>query len=80
MTTAITKDDEGKRVVEADGAEIGVVADVRHGTAHVEAEPSVVEKMKQELSAGGSDENTYALSEDAIEKIEDDRVVLQTRG
>lgn len=80
ITISLTNDDEGKRVVEADGAEVGVIAAVRHGTAHVEAELSVVEKMKTELESGRNDENTYALSEAAIEKIEDDRVVLQTRG
>ncbi len=79
MTVSLTEDEQGKTVVEADGTEVGVVADVRHGTAHVEAEPSVVEKLKTELGAGGSDENTYALSEEAVENVEEDTVMLQTR-
>ncbi|WP_458206971.1 PRC-barrel domain containing protein [Haladaptatus sp. NG-SE-30] len=79
MTIALTEEDEGKRVVEADGDEVGIVEDVRHGTAHVDADPAVVERMKTELGTGGSDENTFALSEDAIERIEDDEIVIQTR-
>ncbi|WP_435159548.1 PRC-barrel domain containing protein [Haladaptatus sp. DFWS20] len=78
--TILFTNDEGKRVIEADGAEVSVIADVRHGTIHLETDLGVVEKMKTELDSGGSDENTYPLSENPIEKIEDDRVVLQTRG
>ncbi|WP_458187498.1 PRC-barrel domain containing protein [Haladaptatus sp. NG-WS-4] len=80
MTSSLTKDEEGKRVVEADGTAVGIVENVRHGTAHVSADPTVVETMKTKLDAGGSDENTYALSEDAIARIEDDEIVLQKRN
>ena len=80
MTAALTESDEGKRVIEADGTGVGMVTEVRHGTAHVEAEPSVVEALQTELDAGGNSENTYALSEGDIERIEDERIVLRTRS
>lgn len=79
MTIALTKDDEGKRVIESDGSDVGMVTKIRHGTAHVEAEPDVVETLQTELDAGGSDENTYAVSEEDIERIDDETVVLRTR-
>jgi sporulation protein YlmC with PRC-barrel domain len=80
MTVDLTKDEEGKRVVDADGTQLGIVEDVRHGTAHVEAEPAVVEEMKTELGAGGSDGNTFTLSEDGVERIEDDEIIVEARG
>jgi sporulation protein YlmC with PRC-barrel domain len=79
MTIALSKDDEGKRVIESDGSDVGMVAEVRHGTAHVEAEPGIVEALQTELDAGGSDENTYAVSEEDVERIDDETVVLRTR-
>jgi len=36
MSPQITDDDVGKSVANADGDEVGMVADVQHGTAHVE--------------------------------------------
>ncbi|ODR81873.1 hypothetical protein BG842_24220 [Haladaptatus sp. W1] len=79
MTIALTEDDQGKRVIEADGTAVGMVTEVRHGTAHVEADPSVVETLQTELDTGGNNENTYAFSEGDIERIEDDTIVLRTR-
>ncbi len=41
---------------------------------------NVVETLQAELDTGGNDETTDALSEDAIERIEDDNIVLRTRS
>jgi sporulation protein YlmC with PRC-barrel domain len=79
MIQEFDEDDAGKTVIEADGTEVGMVADVQHGVAHVEADPSVVEKMKTRFEAGEYGENTYAVDNDAVERIEEDRVVLSVK-
>lgn len=76
MTVALSEEDEGKRVVDADGTEVGVVADVQHGTAHVEADEDRVEEMKTRFDAGEYGENTYALQDDDVDSVDDDRLVL----
>ncbi|RBI58860.1 PRC-barrel domain containing protein [halophilic archaeon] len=76
MTVALSEEDEGKRVVDADGTEVGVVADVQHGTAHVEADEDRVEEMKTRFDAGEYGENTYALQDDDVDNVDDDRLVL----
>ena len=76
MSVALSEDDEGKRVVDADGTEVGVVADVRHGTAHVEADEGAVAEMKTRFDAGQYGENTYALRDDDVAGVDDDRLVF----
>ncbi|WP_440010303.1 PRC-barrel domain containing protein [Halomicrococcus sp. SG-WS-1] len=76
MTVALSEEDEGKRVVDADGTEVGVVADVQHGTAHVEADEDRAEEMKTRFDAGEYGENTYALQDDDVASVDDDRLVL----
>lgn len=78
MIQEFDEDDTGKKVVEADGTEVGLVRDVQHGVAHVEADPSVVETMKTRFEADGYGEDTYAVDDDSVERIEDDKVVLST--
>lgn len=79
MTVALSVDDEGKRVVDSDGTDVGTIADVQHGTAHVEASPDVVEDLKTQFDAGQYGENTYAIQDDDVARIDDDRVVVEAR-
>ncbi|WP_458188357.1 PRC-barrel domain containing protein [Haladaptatus sp. NG-WS-4] len=72
----ITDDDEGKKVVDQNGDEVGIVSDVEHGTAYVEPDPGLTDKVKSKLGWGDRDEDTYPLQEEAISSVTDDQIRL----
>ncbi len=76
-TTQITEDDEGKKVVDESGDEVGIVSDVDHGTAHIDPNPGVTDKVKSKLGWGDRDEDTYPLQEEMVSSITDDEIRLQ---
>ncbi|MFC7081195.1 PRC-barrel domain containing protein [Halorussus caseinilyticus] len=79
MTVALTEDEVDKKVVDGDGTDVGTVAEVRHGTAHVSADEETVERMQARLPQGGTDGNTYAVHDESVAEITDDRIVLDAR-
>ncbi|WP_101295154.1 hypothetical protein [Halegenticoccus soli] len=76
MRNSITDDDEGKRVVDAGGDEIGRVVEVRHGTAYVDPDPGLTDTVLSKLGWSEADEDSYPLQEEAIETITDDEIRL----
>ncbi|WP_223174690.1 hypothetical protein [Natrinema hispanicum] len=76
MSQQFTDDDIGKRVVNADGDEVGMVADVEHGTAHVEPDPGITDSIKARLGWSESGEDTYPLQEEAVGRVTDDEIRL----
>jgi hypothetical protein len=77
MRTNITGDDEGKGVVNADGDRVGLVKEVSGGTAHIDPDPGVTDKIKSKLGWGDMDEDTYPLQEANIDAVTDDEVRLK---
>lgn len=77
MTTQITDDDEGKRVVDESGDQVGIVSDVQHGTAHVDPDPGITDKVKSKLGWGDRDEDTYPLQDEMVSSVTDDEIRLQ---
>ena len=75
-TVAITEDEVNKTVVDSEGEEVGTVADVRHGAAHVAADEETVEEMQARLPQGEIDDDTYAIHDESVAEITDDRIVL----
>lgn len=75
-TVTLTEDDEGKRVITQDGDEIGMIAEVRGGTAYVDPDPGMFDRIKSELDWGDADEDTYPLNADDISEVTDDEVRL----
>ena len=76
--TVLTEDDEGKRVINSRGDEIGRVIEVEHGTAHVDPDPGMTEKLKSKLGWGDEDDTeTYRLDEDSIEAVTSDEIRLR---
>ena len=73
----LSDDDEGKRVVSADGDEVGMVESVEGTTAYVDPDPGITDSIKSKLGWGDADEDTYALSDDDIEAITDDEIRLR---
>ncbi|MFC7046513.1 PRC-barrel domain containing protein [Halobacteriaceae archaeon GCM10025711] len=50
MVVTFTGDDEGKTVVNKDGDEIGVIKEVRTGTAYVDPDPNLLDTIRSKLS------------------------------
>jgi len=72
-----SEDDEGKSVV-VDGNEVGIVSEVEHGTAYVEPDPGITDKIKAKLDWGDRDEDTYPLQEQAVDTVTDDEIRLRS--
>lgn len=75
--TTITDDDEGKKVVDADGEEIGMVAGVRGGTAYVDPNPGIGDSMMAKLGWENVDGGDYPLDDASIDQITDDEIRLR---
>ena len=76
-TTNLTEDDEGKRVVTSDGDEVGMIAEVRGGTAYVEPDPGMFDKIKANLDWGDAGEDTYPIGMDDVADVSGDEVRLR---
>ncbi len=76
MSPQFTDDDVGKDVVSVDGEKVGMVADVEHGTAHVEPDPGITDTIKAKLGWSGTNEDTYPLQEESVGRVTDDEIHL----
>lgn len=72
----LTEADEGKRVVTESGDEVGVISEVRSGTAYVDPDPNAFESIKSKLGWGDRDEDTYPLSGDDVTEVTEEKVRL----
>ena len=77
MSAQFTDDDVGKTVVNANGEDVGIVAAIEHGTAHVEPDPGMFETIKAKLGWEGSGDESYPLQETAVAEITDDHIRLE---
>ncbi|MUV86143.1 PRC-barrel domain containing protein [Natronomonas sp. CBA1123] len=73
----VTDDDEGKAVVDAHGEKIGMVTEVRSGTAYVNADPGITDTIRSKLGWGDADQDDYALEENRIHTVTDDEIRLK---
>jgi hypothetical protein len=71
-----TEDDVGKPVVDSRGETVGLVEEIRAGTAYVDPEPGLVDRIKAALDWGEADEDAYPLERDQIKRITDDEIEL----
>ncbi|MGM0592077.1 MAG: PRC-barrel domain containing protein [Halobacteriota archaeon] len=74
----LTEADEGKDVVDAAGETVGIITNVRHGTAYVDTDPSITESLKAKLGWGDVDDDgdTYPLEDATIASITDEEIRL----
>lgn len=77
MSTTLTDDAVGKEVIDADGDTIGIVTGVEHGTAQVDPDPGITEKITAKLGWSDPDEESYPLQEEAIATVTDDDIRLR---
>lgn len=70
--------DEGKPVLDSDGRELGVVDEVRHGTAYVTPMADLPPPARAELGWGGDDRDAYRLDEARVETVSSGRIELRS--
>lgn len=75
----LTEEDEGKKVINADGEEIGIISAFRGGQAFVDPDPGLTDKIMSKLGWQDADADDYALDEDHVEQVTDDEVHLTGR-
>lgn len=73
----VTDDDEGKAVVDSSGRKIGMVTEVKSGTAYVNADPGLTDSIRSKLGWGEADEDDYALERSRIDTVTDDEIRLK---
>ena len=73
----LTPADEGKRVLNVDGTEVGRIVDVVDGRGYVDTDPSITDTIKAKLGWGDVTADAHPLDEGSIEKITDDAVHLR---
>jgi len=75
--TNFTESDEGKRVVNADGDTVGMVSGVKSGTAYIDPEPGITDKIRSKLGWDNVDQDDYPLDDSRVETITDDEIRLE---
>jgi len=76
MADIVSDDDQGKPVVDDNGQKVGVVSEVRGGTAYVDPDPGVTDKVKSRLGWSDADADDYPLTDDEIATVTDDEIRL----
>lgn len=72
-----TDDDEGKAVVDSHGEKIGMVTEVRSGTAYVNADPGIADAIRSKLGWGDAGQEDYPLENNRIHTVTDDEIRLK---
>ena len=69
---------EGKRVVTADGDEVGMVTGVREDVIYVDPDPGVTDTIAAKLGWDDVSESDYTLRADDVQRVTDDELHLAT--
>lgn len=72
--TQLSESDEGKRVVDDHGNEIGVISGFRGGKAYVDPDPGITDTIRSKLGWENIDDDDYPLDQADIHTITDDEV------
>ncbi|ELY53399.1 hypothetical protein [Natronolimnohabitans innermongolicus] len=73
----LTQADEGKRVLNTDGTEVGRLVEVEDGRGYVELDPTFVRTITVKLGWATRSDDAHPLDEGSIRKITDDAVHLR---
>lgn len=74
--TELTDDDEGKKVVTADGDSVGMVSGVSGNKAYVNPDAGITDQIKSTLGWEDVDEDDYAIDESHVADVTDDEIRL----
>ncbi|MCU4744267.1 hypothetical protein OB955_18105 [Halobacteria archaeon AArc-m2/3/4] len=75
MPATLTDDEVGKKVVDAEGKELGIVAKVEGQRAAVDPNPSVAEHVMAKVGWEGEDEEDYIVTEDMLDRVGDEVIL-----
>jgi hypothetical protein len=75
--TTVSESDKGKKIVNAHGDVIGIVSSVRGGTAYVDPDPGVTDKIMSKLGWSSTDDEDYPLNQSKIDAVTDDEIRLK---
>ena len=73
----LTKADEGKRVLNADGTHVGRLVAVEDGRGYVDADPTLLGTIKAKLGWRDATEDAHPLDEGSIDRITEDAIYLR---
>jgi hypothetical protein len=76
MDQNITEGDEGKRVVDSDGNDVGIVKSVETGTAYVDPDPGITDTVMSKMGWGDPDRETYPLDSGKVDTVTGDEIRL----
>ena len=77
MARNFTNEDEGKRVLTADGDMVGTIDSVKGTTAHVTPDAGLSKSIRRRLGWSEADQETYELRKSKVDKIEGDEIHLK---
>lgn len=78
MVRNFKSEDEGKKVMTADGEMVGTVEEIRGGAAHVKPDSGLSGSIRNKLGWTEEGEATYRLHKRNVEKISGDEIHLKS--
>lgn len=78
MQHDLSEDDEGKTIVDSHGEKIGMVSEVRGGSAYVDPDPGMTDSVKTRMGWGDADEDDYQIESSRIDSVDDDQIRLRS--
>lgn len=73
----LTENDEGKKVVNHEGEEIGMISGFRGGKAYVDPDPGLTDSLMSKLGWSDVDDDAYPIDDATVATVTDDEVRLR---
>ncbi len=77
-TTTVSRDDQGKVVVDESGEEIGIAGRIEEGTVYVDPEPGLTDRLRARLGWESDAEDEYPVEPAQIKAVDEDEIVLRS--
>lgn len=77
MSATITETAVGKEVVDASGETVGIVSQVEDGTAYVNFDPHLTDRLLAKLNWGHASEDDYPIDASAVAAVDRKRITLR---
>ncbi|ADD06671.1 uncharacterized protein Nmag_3119 [Natrialba magadii ATCC 43099] len=78
VAATITEDDQGKDVIDETGNQIGIISAVEEGTAYVDPEPGLTDRLRARLDWGSHSSDEYPVEPSQVKDITDDEVIIRS--
>ena len=70
----LSEEDEGKFLMDGEGEQLGIVSEVRNGTAYVDPDPNLGEAWMEVFGWGSADEDDLTVPGEAIDTVTDKEI------